>query len=147
MILGLGTDLVAIQPFAEQLEASGTQFLKVFTGAERRAVARRARVTGNEAEHFAARWAAKEAFVKAWSAALYGKANPISEEDLEWKEIEVVAGALRRPSLRLSGTVHDAVHEGLGEICIHVSMSHDAGYATATVIVESRSIRRSTESQ
>lgn len=137
MILGLGTDLVAISAFAAQLAAPGTNFLAAFSGAERRAVARRARISGNEAEHFAARWAAKEAFVKAWSAALYGQDNPIREENLRWSEIEVTADSFARPSLRLTGAVAAAVEAGLGPVRLHVSMSHDADFATATVIIES----------
>lgn len=41
-------------------------------------------------ESLAARWAAKEAAVKAWSALMIGQAPPIRPEELDWSEIEVV---------------------------------------------------------
>ena len=65
---GVGLDLVHVPGLAEQVTRPGTVFAeRVFTARERREARRRSEDTGStEAEHLAARWAAKEAFIKAW---------------------------------------------------------------------------------
>ncbi|WP_246394707.1 holo-ACP synthase [Corynebacterium anserum] len=155
MIVGLGTDLVEIAGFAEQLHTPGTAFSEVFTSAERRAAQRKAAQSGCVEQHLAARWSVKESFIKAWSAALFGRENPVSAEKLRWQDIEVVADQWGRPSLilhePLASIVQRSIAEVLGErfpslvtarrgapSCVqwHVSMSHDGAYATATVIAE-----------
>lgn len=152
MIIGMGTDLVEVKGFAGQLEAPGTRFGDVFTAAEHRAAARKAQQSGAVAHHLAARWAAKESFIKAWSAALYGLPNPIAVEDVQWQHIEVVADQWGRPSLYIHDplaeivemSVLDAMRPSLPSFSTqahtfwHVSMSHDGDYATATVIAELR---------
>lgn len=155
MIVGLGTDLVEIAGFAEQLNAPGTSFGEAFTGAERRAAQRKAAESGSVEQHLAARWAAKESFIKAWSAALFGRENPVAVEELRWQDIEVVADQWDRPALMihepLASTVEMSVFEAVGNqapsatagqpslLHWHVSMSHDGGYAIATVAGELRS--------
>jgi len=126
--------VVAVPDFAEQLARPGTAFTRAFTPGERRAAAGEGRVPAEQAKHFAARWAAKEAFVKAWSAAVYG-APPVLPE-AEMREIEVVIDAWGRPALRLRGAVAEAVRGSLGEVAVHVSLSHDADVATAYVVIE-----------
>ena len=67
--VGVGIDVVGIKAFAEQLDEPGTRFAQAFTPGERRA----ARAgEGSEAESLAARWAAKEAVIKAWSSTCFG---------------------------------------------------------------------------
>ena len=148
-VLAVGTDLVHIPGFSAQLEQPGTVFAeRAFTARERREARRRAESTHSaEVEHLAARWAAKEAFIKAWSQAhvLCAKSRGTSSspvilaEDVDWREIEVVTDRWGRPSLRLSGTVARAVERSLGEEvstpgCWPVSMSHDGDYAAAIVL-------------
>lgn len=65
MIIGMGTDLVDVKSFAVQLNAPGTRSGDVLTGAEHRAATRKAQETGTVGHHLAARWAAKESFIKA----------------------------------------------------------------------------------
>lgn len=132
----LGTDLVHVPGFAQQLREPGTRFGEAFTAAERRAARRRAEVSGQEAQHLAGRWAAKEAFIKAWSAGLYGSPNPVAVEDLVWQYIEVVSDQWGRPGLRLHEPLASAVAESVGEVHWSVSLSHDGEYATATVLGE-----------
>ncbi|GAA3192576.1 hypothetical protein GCM10020255_092660 [Rhodococcus baikonurensis] len=67
-VLGIGFDLVTVSEFAEQLNRPGTAMLDNFTPGERRDAATR---SSEPARHFAARWAAKEAVIKAWSTALF----------------------------------------------------------------------------
>ena len=148
-VLAVGTDLVHIPAFETQLDQPGTVFAqRAFTARELREARRRAQEKGSRpAQHLAARWAAKEAFIKAWSQAHVLRAKSrgtstspvILAEDVDWREIEVVTDRWGRPSLRLSGTVAHAVERSLGEEvstpgCWPVSMSHDGDYAAAIVL-------------
>lgn len=142
MIIGVGVDLVDIESFAEQLDSPGTAYTRAFTGQERRTATVRAALTGSPKSHLAARWAAKESFIKAWSAALLGTPPSLSKEDITWSNIEVVVDRWGRPSLTihdpLLATVTKSVNDiyGEGTTSWHLSMSHDGGMAMATVIAE-----------
>ena len=95
----------------------------------RRRAARRARGAIRE-QRLAARFAAKEAFVKAWSGARRGLPPLLAAVDL--REIEVVDDGHGRPALRLHGAVAAAV----GERGTHLSLSHDGPSAIAVVILD-----------
>ncbi|TXL61927.1 holo-ACP synthase AcpS [Aeromicrobium terrae] len=125
-ILGVGVDLVHVPGFAEQLEQPGSRFEGVFTPGERRDANGR---TTDASRHLAARWAAKEAVVKAWSASLHGSAPVMGDEALGL--IEVVTDAWGRPRIRLHGEV--AKH--LEDVSIEISLSHDGDYATAYAVL------------
>ena len=72
MIAGIGTDIVDIHGFREQLSDPATTFVEgVFTGGELSDVERRP--ARDKTPHLAARYAAKEAFIKAWSASNHGQ--------------------------------------------------------------------------
>ena len=86
------------------------------------------------ARHLAARWAAKEAFVKAWSAALHG--SPPVMGHVAWHEIEIVSDPWHRPAIALHGEAARAFAESVGRARIHVSLSHDGPMAAAQAIVE-----------
>ena len=145
-VLAVGLDLVHVPGVAEQLAAPGTVFdEQAFTARERRDARRRAEEShSHEAEHLAARWAAKEAFIKAWSTAvnaLTGRALPpiLALEKVGWRDIEVVTDRWGRPSLRLEGAIADAVEASLGEGADRsglwpVSLTHDGGWAAAVVL-------------
>ncbi len=142
MILGVGTDVVDIESFAGQLEEPGSRFSDVFTRREHRAARARATahtlpgIVPDAAAHLAARWAAKESFIKAWSAALYGEPPVIADTDVVWSEIEVLQDGWGRPSLALHGAVAHAVAESVGAVRCHVSLSHDGPVASAFVVLE-----------
>ena len=90
------------------------------------------------ARHAGGLWAAKEAFVKAWSCALFGSAPLIGPDEVDWREIEVIHDEWNRPSLALHGRVASACADSLGEPStwrVLVSISHDAGTAVAQVII------------
>ncbi|GAA1738221.1 holo-ACP synthase AcpS [Aeromicrobium alkaliterrae] len=131
-VLGVGVDLVHVPGFAAQLAQPGTRFADAFTPGERADAAERADPDAS----LAARWAAKEAVVKAWSAAIYGS-PPVLPPDGVHRQIEVVADAWGRPAIRLLGDVATAVATSLGagaaDLGWHLSLSHDADYATAYV--------------
>lgn len=122
MILGLGTDLVAIARVEALLARHGDRFLhRVFTEVERADCVRRAR----PAVHLAARLAAKEAAMKAigtgWSLGV------------RWLDIEVRSSGGSRPTIRLDGAARNrAETQGIREAL--VSLSHDGGYALAVVM-------------
>ncbi|GMV44567.1 MAG: holo-[acyl-carrier-protein] synthase [Myxococcales bacterium] len=129
MIAGVGLDVVDIGAFSAQL-ADGASTLSegTFTPAERRDAAR-----GEVGRHLAARFAAKEAFVKAWSSANWAGRPALTGVDL--REIEVVTDGWGRPALRLHGRVAGAV-EPLLPLRLHVSLSHDGPVAVAVVVME-----------
>jgi holo-[acyl-carrier protein] synthase len=74
----------------------------------------------------AARFAAKEALAKALGA----------PGNLSWHDAEVVSENSGRPVFRMRGTVA-ARAELLGAVHVHLSLSHDAGIASAVVVLES----------
>ncbi|WP_062463099.1 holo-ACP synthase [Demequina soli] len=114
-VLGLGIDVVEIARFEDALERSPGFLERVFTPAER----------GLGHASLAARWAAKEALAKALGA----------PAGLSWQDCEVVRGADGAPTLAVTGTVA-ARAAALGITSLHVSLSHDAGIASAVVIGE-----------
>lgn len=131
----VGVDVVGISAFAEQLAQPGTRFARSFTAGERRAA--RAGVgndTLREAESLAARWAAKEAVVKAWSSTCFGHPEVIDPEFVDLREIEVRSDAWGRPAIRLHGAIAHAM-TGYNAL---VSLSHDpaADIAVAFVVLQ-----------
>lgn len=135
----VGVDVVGISAFAEQLAQPGTRFARSFTAGERRAA--RAgegndtlRDTLREAESLAARWAAKEAVVKAWSSTCFGHPEVIDPEFVDLREIEVRSDAWGRPAIRLHGAI---AHAMTGYDAL-VSLSHDpaADIAVAFVVLQ-----------
>ena len=115
-IVGLGIDVVAIERFEAALERSPGFLERVFTPAERE--------LGHHS--LAARWAAKEALAKALGA----------PGGLNWQDAEVVREANGRPRLAIKGAIAARAEE-LGITSFHLSLSHDAGIASAVVIGES----------
>ena len=125
-IVGIGVDLVHVPSFGEQLGQPGSRFEGAFLPGEQSDA--RARTT-DPARHLAARWAAKEAVIKAWSGSLHGSA-PVMSEHVHHL-IELVSDAWGRPRIRLHGDV--ATH--LAGHGLEVSLSHDGDYATAYVVL------------
>jgi holo-[acyl-carrier protein] synthase len=124
MVLGLGIDLCTVTRMQEQLDAPERGFLEaVFTAAEIAHCESRP----HPAEHFAARFAAKEATLKALAG---GKTSGSF-----WLDIEIVTAEGGVPRLVLHGRARDIADE-LGTHRLHVSLSHDRQFATATVIAE-----------
>lgn len=133
--VAVGTDLVQVSAFAAQLDMPGSRFGAaggVFSAAELRVAAGKG---PRRAEHLAGRWAAKEAFIKAWSQALYGRPPVLGPDAVNFAEIEVRPDAWGRVAIALSGEVAAAVVDSLGEYAASASISHDGDYATATVIL------------
>ena len=130
-VLGVGVDLVHVPSFADQLDQPGSEFAEVFSPGERRDANGR---TTDAARHLAARWAAKEAVVKAWSSSIYGTAPVMDAGAVDGgalRLIEVVTDAWGRPRIRLHGEI--AKH--LEGCMVEISLSHDGDYATAYAVL------------
>lgn len=116
MILGVGIDVVDIGRFEESLDRTPTLRDRLFTEQER----------DRPLASLAARFAAKEALAKALGA-------PVG---MAWHDAEVVSEHSGNPQMQMRGTVL-ARAEALGARSVHVSLSHDAGIASAVVVLES----------
>lgn len=121
VIIGVGIDVASIERFEAALARTPAMADRLFTPAEQLlpSGARRG------AASLAARFAAKEALAKAVGA----------PGGLEWHDAEVRAEKSGRPTLHVTGTIA-ALAEQLGVRSWHLSLSHDAGVATAVVIAE-----------
>ena len=130
---GVGVDVVGVAAFAAQLAEPGTRFARAFTPGERR-TARSRGSASQEAQSLAARWAAKEAVLKAWSSTRFGTPEVIDPAAVDLREIEVVTDAWGRPSVRL----HGAIGAALSGHQVLLSLSHDpdADVATAFVVLQ-----------
>ena len=115
MIVGVGIDVVDIARFQASLERTPGLLERVFTERER----------GLQIASLAARFAAKEAVGKALG-------NP---GDLSWQDAEVCSEPNGRPYLVVGGGVAARAKE-LGVTRWHLSLSHDAGIASAMVVAE-----------
>ncbi|PWJ55435.1 holo-[acyl-carrier protein] synthase [Quadrisphaera granulorum] len=115
MIVGVGIDVVGVERFGRTLERTPALRTRLFTPAER----------DLPLESLAARFAAKEAVAKALGA----------PQGLAWHDAEVEKSPSGRPVLRVSGTVAAAA-AALGVTSWHVSLTHDAGVASAVVVAE-----------
>ena len=121
VIIGVGIDVVPVDRFAESLIRTPGLRDRLFTAEEQRTPRGGVR-TG---ESLAARFAAKEAVAKALGAP-YGMA---------WHDAEVLSESSGRPVLEMRGTVRARADE-LGVNHVHLSLSHDAGIASAVVVAE-----------
>ncbi len=122
MILGIGTDIVAVHRLTDLVGARGQGFVRRwFTETEAAYCLGKA----HPARHLAARLAAKEAVAKALRLDL--------ERPVPWRDIEVV---LDRgvPGIRLHGELADRVP---ASVVWHVSLSHSDDNAVASVVLES----------
>jgi holo-[acyl-carrier protein] synthase len=115
VIIGVGIDVVDVDRFIQTLERTPGLRDRVFTDAE----------AAKPPSSLAARFAAKEALAKALGA----------PAGMLWRDAEVTTDSDGRPWLTITGTVADRAAE-LGVRNIHLSLSHDAGIASAVVVLE-----------
>jgi len=116
MIVGIGVDVVDVPRFEATLARTPRLLSRLFAPAERVLKPR----------SLAARYAAKEALIKALGGS----------DGVHWVDIEIRSEASGRPMFSLGGETADSV-AARGITALHLSMSHDAGLATAYVIAES----------
>lgn len=114
MILGIGVDVVDVARFERQLAEQPALTERLFVPSER----------GLSASSLAARFAAKEATIKAFG-------GPIGT----WHDVWVDRTSSGRPELRLDGELAlEASRRGVAHT--HLSLAHDGGVAIAYVIIE-----------
>jgi holo-[acyl-carrier protein] synthase len=124
MIVGIGIDTVSISRLEKLIELRGEKFLrKVFSQSE----IEEGRKREKNASFFAARFAAREAFVKALGT---GFRRGVSIRDIEVKKAD-----LGRPELSFTTRVEDLLRAHGISRC-HLSITHDGDSAQAIVILE-----------
>ena len=170
----IGVDLVDVASFGEQLCQEGSVFHRVFTAREWNAALPFAPEQGaspagpfqesvshllsessvpelpTRALHsLAARWAAKEAFIKAWASLYYGREDPLKSTDIDWGQIEVVCDRWGRPAFRFHGRIASELDKTQEELKASLSwllsLSHDGNYAIAWVSVNQTDLREAKE--
>lgn len=125
MVRGIGTDVVAVARIAGVINRTGGRILvRIFTPAERDYCAPQR----ESAACFAARFAAKEAVLKALGTGLAGCC---------WRDVEIVRRATGRPGVVLSGgAAREAGKRGISEILL--SIAHEREYAVAFAVALGR---------
>ena len=124
MIRGVGVDIIEIGRIRRSIEESGERFLeKIFTAGE----IAYCKSKQDMFQHFAARFAAKEAMSKAISTGWI--------KTFRWKDVEVMNDRSGQPRIAL----HGMLRESLTASSIHVSMSHSESHAVAMVLIEEKS--------
>jgi holo-[acyl-carrier protein] synthase len=125
MLVGVGVDLMDVGRMEAEYRGGDAELLtSLFTPTEI------AYCTGKHrpAQHFAARFAAKEAFLKAFGLA--------RGEGIPWREIEIINDDSGRPEVVLHGALRQEA-ERRRVRAVHVSLSHAGEMAMAEVILES----------
>ncbi len=123
MILGLGTDIAEVTRIAKSIENNSFKE-RVFSKIE---IAYCESKT-NKAEHYAVRFAAKEAFFKALGTGW--------RDGMAFNEVEVWNDELGKPELNIIGATAEKIKERKINK-IHISLSHTKEMAMATVVLES----------
>jgi holo-[acyl-carrier protein] synthase len=123
MVKGIGVDIADV-PRIKKMVDKGNRFIEnVFTASE----IEYCRSKHSESIHFAARFAAKEAFFKALGTGWrYG---------MRWDEICIVNDELGKPEIKISGKTQDFFRER-EMTTILLSLSHTKEYAVAFVVLE-----------
>ena len=112
MIDGIGIDVVDIKRFQESLDRTPTLLEKLFTESER----------ARPIHSLAARFAAKEALYKALSPT----------HGLSWHDAEIISHENGKPDFLFRGQIAELIDGAQ----VHLSLSHDAGIASAMVVIE-----------
>ncbi len=123
MVKGIGVDIVEIKRI-QQVLADNKRFAeRVFAPSEIEYCETKAR----KAQHYAARFAAKEAFFKALGTGW--------RDGMGWHEIIVENDDLGKPRIQLSGKTLEVFNDR-GLASIHLSISHEKIHAVAMVVLE-----------
>ena len=121
MVLGLGIDIIEIARIKKSIDNYGDKFLdKVFTDEE----IKYCNSKFNKFQHYAARFAAKEAVYKALASGW--------QEGLRWKDIEIQNDNSGMPSIKPSGKLKTFLSENTQ---LRISISHSYNYVTSVAII------------
>ncbi len=121
MVLGIGIDIIEIERIKESIDKLGDRFLnKIYTKKELEYCVAKA----NKYQHYAARFAAKEAIYKAISTS-YGKG-------IGWHEVEIFNEPNGMPSVKLYGNLKNFLGDDKD---LKITMSHSDNYVTCFAIL------------
>ena len=126
MIVSIGIDIIEVARIREVLARTPRFTERVFTMAERAYCDSRGVVA---AQHYAARFAAKEAVLKALKTGWSG--------GISWQDVEIASHENGAPYLIFHGLVQ-GLFEKSGATAAHVSLSHTSEHAIAEVVLERR---------
>src|SRR5256884_7377830 len=124
MIVSIGVDIIEVRRVRETIERTPRFAERVFTAAERAYCESRGAVA---AQHYAARFAAKEAALKALQTGWSG--------GISWQDIEVSAKDSGAPVISFHGRARELYQES-GATSAHLSIAHTTGHAHAEVVLE-----------
>jgi holo-[acyl-carrier protein] synthase len=124
MIISTGIDIIEVYRIRETIERTPRFVERVYTENERAYCDSKGAAA---AQSYAARFAAKEAFLKAIKTGWRGK--------ITWQDMEIVSDEFGAPSLEIRNEAKKIL-DNLGANRIHLSISHTTEHATAQVILE-----------
>lgn len=127
MVAGIGTDIIEVERIRKFISEESGRLDGVYTPAEI------AYCTAKRfpEQHFAARFAAKEAFMKALGTGW--------RDGIRFADVEIVHDDLGKPTIVLTGKAREVLEKMVSSSYnMHVSMAHLKQFATATVIIETR---------
>lgn len=122
MIAGIGTDIAEVKRFKKWVE--NPQMLERFFNEKEMSSAKS---DSAKCQHYAVRFAAKEAFSKALGTGIAG---------FNLKEVYITNNSEGAPLLNIEGAALSLMKERLGQCKAHVSLSHEKEYALAFVVLE-----------
>jgi len=125
VIISIGIDIIEVARVREVLRRTPRFATRVFTERERAYCDGRGENAA--AQHYAARFAAKEAAFKALRTGWSG--------GLAWQEVEILSADTGAPALHIHGRAHQLFCQS-GATTAHVSLSHTTEHAIAQVIFE-----------
>ncbi len=124
MIVSIGIDIIEVARIREVLLRTPRFRERVFTAAESEYCDSRGAVA---AQHYAARFAAKEAMLKALQTGWRG--------GISWQDVEIASRDSGAPYLILHGQVEELFRSS-GATAAHLSLSHTSEHAIAQVVLE-----------
>jgi holo-[acyl-carrier protein] synthase len=124
VIISIGIDIIEVARVREVLARTPRFAERVFTSAERAYCNSRGAAA---AQHYAARFAAKEAALKAFQTGWRG--------GISWQDVEIASRESGAPYLIFHGLVQE-LFEKSGATAAHLSLSHTSEHAIAEVVLE-----------
>lgn len=123
MIIGIGTDITEVKRFKKWID--NPKMIERFFNQQE---IQTSGTDNSKCQHYAVRFAAKEAFSKAIGTGISG---------FELKDVFIQKNDEGKPFLKVQNSAEKILREKIGECRLHVSLSHEKEYATAFVIIES----------
>ena len=127
MIFGIGTDILDVDRIKKKLSASGMDLMERLFTAEEIEYCTAGASQNVEAQRFAGRFAAKEAFLKALGTGL--------RSSITWHDMVISHTSMGKPEMRVRGRAASILDENR-ITAIHLSISHTKTFATAMVVLE-----------